>query len=61
MTYQEAGSDEIVDLDFIKNKTTSTVSISIDNVNRRQGFNFEVGIEFNKYLSTGETTTDPKQ
>jgi hypothetical protein len=61
MTYQETGSDAIVDLDFIKNKTTSVVSIPINNVIIRQQFNFEVGSEFNKYLLTTTTTIDKKQ
>ncbi|MBK7854566.1 MAG: hypothetical protein IPJ79_06320 [Bacteroidetes bacterium] len=61
MTYQVNGSEEIVDLDFIKNKTTSIISIPADNAIQRREFNFEVGTEFNKYLSTGKTTLEPKQ
>ncbi|MDN4164571.1 hypothetical protein QWY31_03605 [Cytophagales bacterium LB-30] len=60
MTYQLNDEGEIVDLDFIKNKVVSMVKVPIINgkIYQNKDFKYEVGIEFNKYLKTGLTSTN---
>lgn len=62
MTYQSSDEDEIIDLDFIKNRTTSVVSIPFvtgTSLYRNDDFKTSVGQEFKKYLTTGETSEAP--
>ncbi|MGZ4062131.1 MAG: hypothetical protein ACXVP0_04120 [Bacteroidia bacterium] len=61
MNYVLEGSDKEINLDFIKNKTTSVLSIPIGNVNKRIEFNYDVGIEFSTYIQKGTTTEEKKE
>lgn len=58
MTYQIEGSEEIIDLDFIKNKVVSFLEIpKVDGKSvKMTDFTSIVGQEFNLYLTSGETT-----
>ena len=55
MSYQTQDSDEILDLDFIKNKTESVLKIPIFDGEsiRRADFDAIVGTEFDRYLNEG--------
>ena len=59
MTYQ-VNEEEIVDLDFIKNRVLSLVKVpyTAGKLYQNKDFKFAVGQEFNKYLTTGKTTTE---
>jgi hypothetical protein len=58
MTYQVDNNDEILELDFIKNKTTSIVSVKKFNQTQYKpmDYKFEAGKEFDIYLTSGQTT-----
>ena len=59
MTYQVDDNQEPIELDFLKNKTTSIINIPLINQTqyRPQDFKHYVGQEFNNYLNTGKTNT----
>lgn len=58
MSYQSSESDEIIDLDFIKNKTVSYIKVPLvdGKIYKSKDFKFLVGEEFVKYLNSGKTT-----
>lgn len=60
MSYMVSGSDEIQDLDFIKNKTTSAVHIPVNDKGLYSNpiYREIVGKEFTHYNSTGTTHND---
>lgn len=57
MTYMVEGSDQEVNLDFLKNKKRSVINVELYNKTQHKAsdFKFAVGQEFNYYLSTGKT------
>ena len=57
MSYQVAGSEDVIELDFLKNKTTSVVKVLMFNetIFKSKDFKAAVGQEFNYYLSSGKT------
>lgn len=59
MTY-EVNDQDIVDLDFIKNKVISLIRVQYlpGKAYQNKDFKFEVGQEFNKYLNTGIPTSE---
>ncbi|PCI97459.1 MAG: hypothetical protein COB15_07800 [Flavobacteriales bacterium] len=61
MTYQTNEDEEPIELDFIKNKSTSLVHIPLDYGSQytNRVFKHHVGQEFNYYLTTGETNNEP--
>jgi hypothetical protein len=61
MVYTVEGSDEEFDMDFIKNKTTSVLSIPKEHASKRVEFNTVVGVEFNMYLKDGKVTDKEKE
>lgn len=58
MEYQEGDDDQIVDLDFLKEKVVSIVSVPLkdDKSSDPKDFRSVVANEFQHYLSTGTTT-----
>lgn len=59
MSYQINGTDEIIDMDFIKNKQVSIIKISTpDGTYSSQEYKELVGGEFNRYLQTGKTNQE---
>lgn len=60
MTYQVNDDDNIIDLDFLKNKVVSYLKIphSDKNIYKPSDFRFIVGQEFNYYLTNGVTSTN---
>lgn len=60
MKYQLDGQDEIIELDFIKNKRTSIVSVALSTKTQYKLSDFKhvAGQEFNSYLETGKTNQD---
>jgi len=59
MTY-EVNDEEVLELDFIKNKVLSIVQVpyTAGKLYQNKDFKFAVGQEFNKYLTTGKTSTE---
>lgn len=59
MTYQ-VNEEEVIELDFIKNKVLSIVKVpyTAGKLYQNKDFKFAVGQEFNKYLTTGITSTE---
>ncbi len=57
MSYQSGSNEEIIDLDFLKNKVVSMVDVPLfdGRICRPADYKFNVGQEFNYYLSTGKT------
>lgn len=57
MSYQVSGSDEIIDLDFLKNKVVSILKIPLNEQDKviSKEFRGIVSDEFNYYLEKGET------
>ncbi len=57
MSYQVSGSDEIIDLDFLKNKVVSILKIPLNEQRKiiSKDFRRIVCTEFNHYLKSGET------
>lgn len=63
MSYQTNNSDEVLDLDFLKNKTTSLVQIPVYNSKNQfkiGDFHHYGGQEFTHYLKTGLTHEESK-
>ena len=60
MTYQADGSDDIIELDFLKNKVVSILHIPLIDrkVYKPADFRFIVGQEFNFYLNNGFTNSE---
>jgi hypothetical protein len=60
MEYQVSGSDEIIGLDFLKNRTTSVLKIPLTDkmMYTQKDFRHFTGQELNKYLASGETTKE---
>lgn len=57
MSYITQESDEILTLDFLKNRTESLLKIpTFDGAIKREDFDSIVGTEFDHYLNTGYTT-----
>ena len=58
MSYQSNDNDEIIDLDFLKNKVISNVIIPINNnIYNSTEFRSIVGKEFDFYLANGKSTS----
>ena len=58
MEYQVGDDEQIVDLDFLKEKVVSIVSVPLkdDKSSDQKDFRSVVANEFSHYLSTGTTT-----
>jgi hypothetical protein len=60
MSYQVADDENIIELDFLKNKTISGLNIPVNDsgIFKASEFREIVGLEFSSYLSTGKTRID---